>query len=485
MSFWVLIGVCGNFPGVSTMLAMEPFPLTYGYQDFLHTPIGFGALMSIFPAVAACLAFMYACGYQLQALSNSGILPTIFAKSSGENETPYFNLALSSLLQYVICLLIWFVFPDGIPVIIQVVIVGAAFVYTGVFSAFIVFRTRFGNMKRHWVNPFGIPSAVLGICISQTMLVSVAFYQASFEAIIFYSMYIFLALIFYYTYARKHQFFSPEEQKKFLKVYILNANKKNRKKKPRYIQKMEAFFYPVTAFVSSITGDTTMHSNSNSGSPKKGTSSMTNTGNKSISKLNAVTPVDPQGADALDDTTPAPPTIATTGAISTFSIKNSTVSPAPGAPTIATGAKESNGDIETRGAETTNSTVAAPHLNRPVNLPNTGLRASQQLLRSSLAISGSMRMTWSGKVMNTNESRKFFEVLQSDEDHPMEKLIVALPDQFVLDETNANCDVDDADDEGSVAFEVDGNALLQELENAPSGGDTIDVDVTPRDLESS
>jgi ethanolamine permease len=477
ISFWVMIGACGNFPGASISLALDPFPLTFGYKLILRAPRGFGAIMAILPSFAAALVFMYGCGYQLQALSNSGILPTIFAKSFGENETPYFNLVASSLIQYLVCILIWFVFPYEIPVLLQVVFVGAALVYTGLFAAFIVFRTHFGNMKRHWVSPLGIPGAVLGIGIAQTMFVSVTFFQATYEPIVFYCIYLFAALIFYFAYAKKYQFFSPEEQKKFLKVYILNANKRNRKKKPLYLQKIESFFLPVTAFVATITGDTTMQSRSNLDGPKKGATSLTNAGNKSLSKFNAISPVDSQGADARVAATPSAPTVASPST-STLSVKNSTVSPAPEFPTTATAEKESNGDIETRGAETTNA--AATH-HQHHSKPNGGLRASQQLLRSSLAISGSMRMTWSGKVMNTNESRKFFEVLASEEDHPIEKLIVALPDQFVLDDTAVNYDVDD---DSAVAFDVDGNILLNEMENVPSR-DTTEFDATPRDVESA
>eukprot|EP00981_Chlorochromonas_danica_P005237 scaffold1050_cov176-Ochromonas_danica.AAC.3 len=69
--------------------------------------------------------------------------------------------------------------------------------------AYIVFITRFSNMERVVKNPFGMMGA----------LVPMAFF------------------VYYFWVVEKRQFFSKEEQQKFMKAYIVNANKNRRRVK--------------------------------------------------------------------------------------------------------------------------------------------------------------------------------------------------------------------------------------------------------------
>ena len=73
-----------------------------------------------------------------------------------------------------------------------------------------------------------------------------------------------------------------------------------------------------------------------------------------------------------------------------------------------------------------------------------------------------MRVGWSGKAMTMTESKKFFEVLTSaTEEHVAEKLLVALPNQFVM---LSEREMSTLRSSGSRAvLEVDEAVLLQEL----------------------
>ena len=106
------------------------------------------------------------------------------------------------------------------------------FVYLGVFAAYIVFSLRFKNMQRHWYSPLGITGAVVGIGLDVVLMVSTMGY--TFEDTTYvtvYFVYLALCALYYFLYAQHHQFYSPEEQQKFLKAYITTSNRRKRTSK--------------------------------------------------------------------------------------------------------------------------------------------------------------------------------------------------------------------------------------------------------------
>lgn len=177
MAFWVIFATCGQFPGVSDELAGNLFPMKHNYHRLFKMELHITAILSIPPLFSASVGFMYGCAYQLAALAISGILPSVFAKTHGEAETPVWNLLGTCILQYVVCVVVWVWFHEHQTVIYEIAVIVASMVYIGVFLAFIIFRTRFGRMKRHWVNHTGIAGAMAGIAIAVTLFLSVSFFQ--------------------------------------------------------------------------------------------------------------------------------------------------------------------------------------------------------------------------------------------------------------------------------------------------------------------
>jgi hypothetical protein len=233
VSFWVIVAASCTFPGISDDFAASPLPLIPGYYRIFESTKSIGAIIAIVSIFSVSIGYMWGCGYQVSSLAQSGLLPRVLSSTFGVNNTPYFTLALSSISQVIVCVLLWKYAPlVGPPLLLQTVIIGASLVYVSIFCAFIVFRLRFGAMKRHWKSPVGISGAVVGIILSLLLFLSAVGFQGSTDSLIVYVVYMACAALYYVTYAQYRQYFSPDEQKHFMKAYILNAkNTKSRSMK--------------------------------------------------------------------------------------------------------------------------------------------------------------------------------------------------------------------------------------------------------------
>ena len=361
-----------------------------------------GALFSIVPLFASALTFMWGCGYQVASLARSGLVPSVFATTYGENETPVVALGISTLVQFLICLgnqrtgeL------TGIRTCYRAMMIGATFVYVGMFTSFIVFRTNFSGMKRHWVSPVGIPGALVGLCIALILCIAVVILDSRSNAVITYFVFMGCAMLYYVLYARHTQYFSKEEQKHFLKAYIVNANNaktKTKQQKTAQQTAMEAMFAPIGQMLGI---PTSTYSRSNGGassaSAAQSTRSSPHVPSASISKHNTV----------------APAPVSLPGVVQVVELVES-----PSKADAEVRAQEPSRNSESESQEISTSVKSA----RPHNLP---LRASWA------AASGSTKVSWSGKAMTMTESKKFLEVLMSAPEDVTGQLVESLPNQFV------------------------------------------------------
>lgn len=376
--------VTSNFPGMylARFWNNSAFPLSFGYFAIFDTPdfTMYGPALAVLPLFSSALGFMWGCGYQVASLARSGLLPSIFAKTWGENETPVVALSVSTILQFILCSVLRSETDiRGPRALYLAMMIGASMVYVGMFLSFIVFRVRFSGMKRHWVSWFGIPGAVIGICLALLLCISVIVLQKDSNSLIIYFVYMFLAAVYYIFYARHTQYFSPEEQKQFMKAYILNANKGRGGNKARTPQQkmMDSFFEPInrmfalpmSAFSKSAS-QVSHPSMTNSASATKKSADRENLAMSVRQKHNAVAPA----------------------------------------------------SIELPSANKANDEVRRQEAVPPARNHNT---------RASWTASGSTKVGWSGKAMTMTESKKFLEVLASDPTLVADKLVEALPNQFV------------------------------------------------------
>eukprot|EP01040_Poterioochromonas_malhamensis_P022106 gene22106-26814_t len=208
------------------------------------------------------------------------------------------------------------------------------------------------------------------------------------------------AAIYYVVYARHTQYFSKEEQKHFLKAYIVNANKAKAKARQKTSQQkaMEAMFAPIGHMFGLPTAAfSRSHGGATSASMASSASKQSHASTASMNKHNAVAPA------------PVPVPVSLPGVVESLS----------------------KADAEVRVQEPTRGT---PLTSEPIakSMEAGQARPRGAPLRASwAAASGSTKVSWSGKAMTMTESKKFLEVLMSAPEDVTGQLVESLPNQFV------------------------------------------------------
>eukprot|EP00981_Chlorochromonas_danica_P010939 scaffold3553_cov180-Ochromonas_danica.AAC.6 len=103
--------------------------------------------------------------------------------------------------------------------------------YCFLMMAYIAFATRFSGMTRELKSPFGMYGALAVLGFFAMLFVSALYYDTNNEGqgIMLVVLFV-LGQVYYSWVVEKRQFFSKEEQEKFLKAYIVNANKQRKSK---------------------------------------------------------------------------------------------------------------------------------------------------------------------------------------------------------------------------------------------------------------
>lgn len=207
------------------------------------------------------------------------------------------------------------------------------------------------------------------------------------------------ALLYYVFYGRHSQFFSKEEQKHFLKAYIVNANKAKAKAKQKSAQQkaMEKMFAPIThMFGLPTSAFSRSHGGASSASMASSASKQSHASSASINKHNAVAPAPVSFPGAVE--------------LVNFSPK---------------------ADAEVRAQEPTHGTIVSSDPLEKSADPSNARPRGAPLRASWAAASGSTKVGWSGKAMTMTESKKFLEVLMSAPEDVTGQLAESLPNQFV------------------------------------------------------
>lgn len=203
-------------------LALTVFaPLTFGYQDGLKMGSKAVYCFTIISSFGSVLGFHYTSTHVMQAMALSGLLPPVLKRWSGPSKVPVNALVVSAVVQYCILVIGWSV--STAPPFFTVCILSSCFVYFGTFGAFLSFRYRFGHMPRLFTSPTGLFGGIFGIVLFAFVFFVVSIVNIEDQAIYYFLGYMAACLVYYILVAEKRQFFSPEEQKRFLKAYILNG----------------------------------------------------------------------------------------------------------------------------------------------------------------------------------------------------------------------------------------------------------------------
>lgn len=181
-------------------------------------------MLTVLPNLAGAVGYLYASKHLTQAMSLSGLLPPFFKHVMGPNHVPIRALFFCAIAQYIVLILGWYFLEE--PPFFTLCLLGASIAYVGLMASFIAFRVKYAQMARTFVSFLGIPGATLGIFIFILVFLSIAVHGIEIAGIdvgIFFSVLI-CGTFHYYLVVEDRQGFSVEEQKRFMKAYIVNSN---------------------------------------------------------------------------------------------------------------------------------------------------------------------------------------------------------------------------------------------------------------------
>lgn len=204
----------------------EEFPLSFALHHNLAIPHSVGAALTLAPNFSSGQGFLYASMHLVQAMSLSGLVSPFFKPTMGDAKVPMRSLVTSCVGQYVIAVIGWAASDN--PPFYEICVIAACFVYVGVFAAYATFHFKFANMERKFRSPLGLVGAAYG-----ALIFGMTFFEIAIDTIDNYVIVVFVGIMlsaaaYYVMVVEARQFFSPEEHKRFMKAYILNANKKKK-----------------------------------------------------------------------------------------------------------------------------------------------------------------------------------------------------------------------------------------------------------------
>eukprot|EP00981_Chlorochromonas_danica_P010066 scaffold2998_cov158-Ochromonas_danica.AAC.4 len=250
--------VCARMYEVNYIkFGLYTFPYDLGLQITLGESVNarYLSFFSLPALLGGFLAMTFAGGRQVCSMACSGLLPKALAIVQKEDDVlplhghkesvisaserefvvketkPILAIAATCFVSYFILLGTYYTADDFFLRILTMAGVQSCIETFLAMGAYLIFATRFSGMDRGFTSPFGMGGAVLVMGFTTMILFSLFYYgdiqkkngQGIGEAAFFG-----VCMVYYYFVANKRQFFSKEEQDKFMKAYIVNANKKRR-----------------------------------------------------------------------------------------------------------------------------------------------------------------------------------------------------------------------------------------------------------------
>eukprot|EP00981_Chlorochromonas_danica_P008480 scaffold2205_cov183-Ochromonas_danica.AAC.5 len=229
---------------------------------FSHVRDKYFTFFSLAGSFGSTLGLLYGGARQMRSMAASGILPSFLsytrcdmfrslgyryrtnaneqskedmvtdgecALDSCEERRPCAALLCCSLLTYSLLVAGQFTVEKVTSRVSHMCSLFATIEFFSLAAAYIAFSTRYSQMERGIRSPFGIFGALLVMSYFVLTFVSILRYQDDSKGLGLTLMITFVvSSIYYVLVARKRQFFSKEEQDKFMKAYVVNANRRRR-----------------------------------------------------------------------------------------------------------------------------------------------------------------------------------------------------------------------------------------------------------------
>jgi amino acid permease len=423
MAFWVTLTVMSINPGVSFELTDDKiiFATYFGLRDLFiidYAKANFLIAPTLFSGAAG---YLFSAARQMHSMSKSGLLPQCFSITYGTNQVPISAMLTTALVGLIVLFPLWAANPKSKDVY-NLAMIGASAVYLSLFWCYLLFKWSYGSMDRQFTNPLGAASAIFGIMYFSVVMITLLFVQLNYRAVSVFASLMGMAILYYYKVVESRQFFSKEEQQKFMKAYILNANRKRKKGLSPYMKrvrqmylglKIDSIFGSWTltpAQGSLVSSNQSIATSSALGSRKSERSTQGTSGKMSVS-TGPLSPSSPTKNASSSDLTETDVAISSASSISGNSYKvvpivpfssPATVIVVPNGGSVMTDAQVVAEIVKIKALadfETSVHIKASAALN-----PSTAVAASAE----ETTIVG---MTWSGKLMNDDDSRKVFKIL--------------------------------------------------------------------------
>ena len=230
----IVFAACSNAPGIDGLLNSSS-PLSPVFAKVLKIKDGAAMWITVPAVYTTAFGFLFSLSRQMSSMSQSGMIPSLLKAKTSWSGSPYGALLMGTVGVLTVCFPVTLKYNSFKSDIFVWCAISSYFTYMLMFISFIELRKTFGLLERSFVNPLGIPSALIGMAVFTMNLISnVAFQgldqpiQHRIHPIAGFAVFILFAMVWYYIYARHYQCFSTDEQKIMFGAYVIKCKLHNR-----------------------------------------------------------------------------------------------------------------------------------------------------------------------------------------------------------------------------------------------------------------
>ena len=183
------------------------------------------ALLSLFALtglVASFQGIMFAAGRNMYSLSRAGYYPRMLSLT-GNRKVPYVALFASAVIGVALVLFLGLLrnesgesTSDAMVVVagqlLNIAVFGAVISYFLQMVAFLILRRKFGDVRRPYRSPVGVPGAVIAAVVAGLTLIILPFNESYRSVVVGVAIFFAVGLLYFAIFGRHRLVLSPEEE---------------------------------------------------------------------------------------------------------------------------------------------------------------------------------------------------------------------------------------------------------------------------------
>eukprot|EP01034_Spumella_vulgaris_P021321 gene21321-27351_t len=215
-------------PGI-LVLSTSQAPLAVGFAQIFEISRRSAMIFPLIAKFSFAAGFMFAQSKEAHAMEKSQLLLSF----GGENESKRSGLLRTMLIgacaSFVVILCMWHWDTRFYGYLENCCLIAAFLSYIGIFSSYIVFRTKFSTLCQNHKSPFGVKGAMYGILVFLFAIAgAVGFQDDGGWSVGLFLIFLSVYFLIYVFRVRHTQIYSPEEQSVFFIAYVVKANMERR-----------------------------------------------------------------------------------------------------------------------------------------------------------------------------------------------------------------------------------------------------------------